>query len=128
MAEDETDDEIDYDFDSDGGEFDAPLYAYRSSTGRIFLSSMRPPDDFSVVGDVEEVGDFFVLEEDRPVPTISWIADEPAMLYRLPGTSDYAIGFADGEEEPPPGYQLLGSGFAFIVDEASLRRAIDADQ
>ena len=116
----------DYDFSED--DFEAPLYAYRSTTGRIFLSSMLPPRGFPLVGDIEEVGDFFVLEEGRAVPAINWLAGAPAALYRLPGSNDYAIGFSDSEEEPPPGYQLLGSGFAFLLDEESLKRAMEADR
>jgi hypothetical protein len=118
-----------FDDDDDGEETedDAPLFTFRSASGRIFLSAVRPPDDFKLLGDVEEVGDFFIFDEDRAIPTINWLHEEPAVLYRLPETPDYAIELPDGDA-PPQGYKPLGSGFAFVIDEEGLKRAIEADQ
>jgi hypothetical protein len=124
LNDDDDAEDIDYDFDT---EDEGPLYVFRSASGRIFISAVEPPDDFKLLGDVQEVGDFFIIDEERPIPTINWLHDEPAVLYHLPETPDYAIGFPDGDA-PPQGYQLLGGGFAFVIDEEGLQRAIEADE
>lgn len=125
MLDDDDDaEDIDYGFDT---EDDQPLFVFRSVSGRIFISAVRPPEGFRLSGDVGEVGDFFIIDEERPIPTINWIHDEPAILYQLPDSQDFAIGFPDGDGAPT-GYETLGGDFAFVIDEEGLKRAIEEDR
>lgn len=126
MLSDDEADEIDHDFDATDGGAEVPLYVFHSRSGRVFLSALEPPAGFPLDGDVAEVDDLTILEEDRAIPCVNWVDEDPAVLYWLPGTNDFAIGFDDGEGSPT-GYISLGHNFAFVIDQQNLQRAMEAD-
>lgn len=104
---------------------DSPLYVFRSPAGRIFLSAVHPPKEFSDSGNVSRVGSFGILDERRAIPGANWHDEGAAVLFQRPGTHDYLVGFAD--QPTPEGYERIGSDFAFVIDEWNLRRAMALD-
>ena len=127
MIADDDSEDVDYDFDSEDDSFGMPMFVFRSLTGRVFLSALAPPDGFETSGAVTEVGDLTILDVDRPIPTVNWVDEDPAVLFWFADTNNYAIGF-EGGADPPSGYVPLGHDFAFVIDESNLKRAVEADR
>ena len=105
---------------------ESTLCAFRSTTGRTYLSFVPPPADFPLAGEVERVSGLELVDAGRGIPFVNWNAEKPAVLYRKHAAPCYAIGFPD--LPAPEGYQSLGSEFAFIRDESYLQRALSMDK